>query len=174
MTIPEYDEECDCELCQSIRGRNALKKDGLKDDKRSTKSSGQQNHGYFSEQFSCPAGREVVLGAVTFPQWFATQQTLLTTGQYTTGILPSVSATLCVCHVPELSIKERCCVLDANNRVIMFLLINRERSAGRADQNPSESTSSTERSTGSERKTSMTKKGAGSSTREKKSKMGSG
>jgi len=109
--------------------RNAQKKGESTDDKTSTKSSGEPNHGDSSGSFSCPLTRSVH-GVAISPQ---SLHTLPGTpmAMVHTLTLSSAAVTLCVCRAITLSSKVNACVLDADNRIIMSA--ERMMSAGSAN-----------------------------------------
>lgn len=134
------------------------KTEELKEDKPGTESSGRQTHGDFCGYFSCPLGREVVLGVETYHQWLRTRVGSIMAKIHTLT-LPKQGVTLCACHVIMPSSRDCSCVLDVNNNIITSLGTNPETFAGHASPKPSGNDSSTLRSNDNEKRIDLIRPG---------------
>jgi len=161
-----------CDTCQPYTRQKARTTSESTDDKQPIKSSGRPSRGCSFELCSCPLHREVASGAAIFPKWLPILRDLTTGADCaTTSTLSRQAVTLCACRATGQNFREKFCVLDADNKVI---IAHRETFAGAASRKRNERTSSTGKNSDNESKTATTKKGAGSTTPEKKSGTGSG
>jgi len=139
--------------------------------KPGTASFGRVNHGDSFGLFFCPLHREVAHGAVIFQKLSPILPEAQHTELLTTLTLRRQAVTLCVCHAPVRNTEVRCCVLDAENKVIT---VNRMMYAPVVREKTGSKESSTKKSTGIKFGIYGTKFGIGSSTQKKPSKTGSG
>ena len=114
-------QECgDCKCLKEIIAK-ARPTGESTEDKPKTGSSGQQNRGDSTEPFFCPKHREDARGAeISLISWLIPQASTTEMLSFT-STLSKRDATLCVCRVIEPSLQVKCCVLDADGKVIMYL-----------------------------------------------------
>jgi hypothetical protein len=122
-------------------------------------STGRASLGFSYGFSSCPMHREVALGAETRLRLLRIHRDSTTGIEVFITTLPKLGVIHCVCRATVPNIRERFCVLDVDNRVIMSQENPPERFAGAASPKPNASTSSTEKNSDSENETDTTPAG---------------